>query len=235
MSDDDIVTQTIFLSGILCDHELWDAQIEALSDITQCQYLAPEGPSIADMATSVLRVAPEKFHLCASSMGGYIAMEIASMAPDRLQSLVLSNTSARSDEPKQRSLRLSTIEEIRSGKFDTVVDRLLPVLVSPKNRGDVELLRRIRTMMQRVGPETTLNQQIATLNRRDFRASLPEISVPSLVISCADDRVTPPEHGQEIAALLDGSQFQLLQEAGHLSSIEVAGQITALIRDWRLN
>ena len=111
--------QIIFLSGILCDWCLWDIQMEALSDVAQCQCISPEGTSIEEMARSVLAQAPDTFTLSASSMGGYIGMEMARIAPERIETLILSNTSARQDHPKQRQVRLSTIEELKTGKFET--------------------------------------------------------------------------------------------------------------------
>lgn len=222
----------IFLSGILCDGGLWQTQIEALSDVSNCQYVTPEGETISEMAVSVLNQAPAKFTLFASSMGGYIAFEIAKTAPERLHSLVLTNTSARSDHSKQRELRLSTIEEIKSGQFELVVDRLLPALVSPMHRKDEVLMKHIREMMLRVGPTTTLRQQIATLNRRDARPFLTDISLPTLVISSQHDRVTPPEHGEEITSLVSGAEHHLLNNAGHLSPIEASERITQILRTW---
>ena len=224
--------QIVFLSGILCDWGLWEIQMDALSDVAECQCISPEGTSIEEMARSVLNQAPDTFILSASSMGGYIGMEMARIAPERIEMLILSNTSARQDHPKQRELRLSTIDELKAGDFDTVVERLVPALVSPERRDDEELLTSIRHMMHRVGPETTLRQQLATLDRPDYRPFLKTLGLRTKVISCGHDRVTLPQHGAEIADLVSGAELQHLPQAGHLSPLETPDAVTHLLRNW---
>lgn len=227
-----MIAPTVFLSGILCDQELWAAQMDALSDITECIFIDPEGETISDMAVSVLHQAPDRFALCASSMGGYIAMQIVGSAPNRLDHLILSNTSARADHPKQREFRLSTIEELKTGEFDRIVDRLLPALVSPTRRSDKGLMQSIYEMMHRVGAEKTLRQQLATLARPDFRLDLSDVAIKTLVLSSQHDRVTPPEHGQEIASLIPNASHFLLEDSGHLSPMDAREQVTKSLRDW---
>ena len=165
-------------------------------------------------------------------MGGYIGMEMARIAPERIETLILSNTSARQDHPKQKELRLSTIEELKTGDFETVVERLIPALVSSDRRGDEALLGSIRQMMHRVGPETTLRQQLATLDRPDYRPFLKNLELPTRVISCGHDRVTPPEHGAEIADLVPGALYEHLPNAGHLSPLETPDAVTNLLSNW---
>ncbi|MEM8935346.1 MAG: alpha/beta fold hydrolase [Pseudomonadota bacterium] len=225
----------IFLSGIFCDWGLWEGQIATLSDIATCQYVAPKGATLREMAISVLSETPESFSLAASSMGGYIAMYIAQIAPERIEALFLSNVSAQRDHSKQRELRLSTIEELKSGDFHLVVERLLPALLSPGRRADEALIDTIRRMMHRVGRKTTLRQQLATIDRPDFRSYLPEVEIPTLVLTAENDRVTPPELGVEIASLIKGARLEHLATSGHLSALESQAEVTDLMRDWLLS
>jgi len=59
----------------------------------------------------------------------------------------------------------------------------------------------------------------AAIRDMDQRQSTRGITVPTLVVAGAKDPATPPEHGREIHALIEGSEFVLL-DAAHLSNIE---------------
>lgn len=73
----------------------------------------------------------------------------------------------------------------------------------------------------------TIGGFISTFNDHDRRASLKVWgAVPTLVITAQDDRLTPADHGEEIAAAIPGSEHVLVNNAGHMVMLEHADFVT---------
>jgi pimeloyl-ACP methyl ester carboxylesterase len=66
----------------------------------------------------------------------------------------------------------------------------------------------------------------------DVRASLPGVTVPVLVITGRDDRITRPEESEEIAVLLPNATLRIVEDAGHFPFAEQPDAYLGAIRDW---
>jgi proline iminopeptidase len=66
----------------------------------------------------------------------------------------------------------------------------------------------------------------------DVRASLPGVTVPVLVITGRDDRITRPEESEEIAALLPYATLRVVDGAGHFPFAEQPDAYLGAIGDW---
>jgi sigma-B regulation protein RsbQ len=64
----------------------------------------------------------------------------------------------------------------------------------------------------------------------DSRAELPRISVPTLVLQCADDPIAPEVVGRYVHANVPGSVFTRLQATGHCPHLSAPEETTAAIR-----
>ena len=75
----------------------------------------------------------------------------------------------------------------------------------------------------------------AALRDTDFRQTLARIRKPVLVLCGAEDIATPPELGRELAELIPGAQFALINNAAHLPCVEqpvaVAERIMQFLRE----
>ena len=85
----------VFVPGLLCDAALWAHQIAHMEDIAKCQVGDTRSDdTVAGMAETILRGAPERFALAGLSMGGYVCFEIMRRAPERVVRLALLDTAA---------------------------------------------------------------------------------------------------------------------------------------------
>jgi pimeloyl-ACP methyl ester carboxylesterase len=89
-------------------------------------------------------------------------------------------------------------------------------------------------MAERVGKAAFLRQQKAILGRPDSRPTLAQINIPTMVVCGRQDLTTPLETSEEIARLTPGARLCVIEECGHLSSMERPHAVTALLRDWLL-
>jgi pimeloyl-ACP methyl ester carboxylesterase len=172
------------------------------------------------MASRVLASAPPRFTLGGLSMGGYVAMEIMRQAPDRVEKLILADTSARPDTAEQAQRRQGLIELARKGRFKGVTPRLLPSLLAPSHLGDPDITGTIMAMAERVGREAYIRQQSAIIGRIDSRPSLKHIFCPVLIIVGKQDVLSPPEIAEEIASLVQNPNLAIVEDCGHLAPLE---------------
>jgi 3-oxoadipate enol-lactonase len=70
---------------------------------------------------------------------------------------------------------------------------------------------------------TTADGYIGTcyaLRDADLRQMVARVGCRTLVLCGAQDIATPPELGRELARLIPGAGFSLIENAGHLSCVE---------------
>ena len=223
----------VLLPGLLCDEKLWAPQIQALSDMADCQVAdLTRHESVTEMAAAALAEAPARFALAGLSMGGYVAQEIMRQAPERVLKLALLDTSPRADSEEQMVRRRGLIELAQKGRFKGVTPRLLPLLIHPDRQEDEKLTSIIFEMAEHVGMGGFIRQQKAIMGRPDGRADLAKIKVPALVLCGRQDALTPLEIHKEIAAGIAGSRLVIVEESGHLPTLERPAEVNMAMREW---
>jgi pimeloyl-ACP methyl ester carboxylesterase len=222
----------LLLPGLICDHALWEHQLRHLPAPVSVADLTRDD-SIGAMAARVLDEAPPVFDLAGLSMGGYVAFEILRRAPDRVVRLCLLDTAATADTEEQTARRRGLMQLARTGQFRGVTPRLLPLFVHPDRVAEEPLAGSIMAMAERVGPDAFLRQQNAIMGRADSRRSLAAIAAPTLVICGREDALTPLARSEEIAAAIPRARLAVIEECGHLATMERPQAVTALMRLWR--
>lgn len=224
----------VLIPGLLCDAALWRGQVEDLADIAN-PWVADvtRDASVAAMAQRVLAEAPAgRFALAGLSMGGYVAQAILRIAPGRVERLALLDTTARADTPEQTVRRRGLIELAEKGEFRGVTPRLLPVFLHPDRLGDKPLTDTVMAMTERVGKDAFLRQQRAIIGRPDNRPQLPAIRCPTVVLCGRQDQLTPLDWSEEMAALIPGAQLAVIENCGHLSTMERVWEVNVALRQW---
>lgn len=224
----------LLLPGLLCDQALWAHQARHLADLGPVTVAdLTRDDSLGAMAARVLEAAPALFDLAGLSMGGYLAFEIVRRAPERIARLCLVDTSARADTEEQASRRRGLMDLARRGQFKGVTPRLLPLFLHPDRLGEETLTGAVMAMAERVGPDAFLRQQHAIMGRVDSRRGLAAIAAPTLVIVGREDALTPVAAAEEIAAGIPGARLAVIEDCGHLATMERPQAVTALMRLWR--
>jgi len=223
----------VLVPGLLNDADLWSAQIGGLGDIAAMQVADhTRFDSLDAIARSVLAAAPVRFALAGLSMGGYVALAILRLAPQRVLRLALLDTSARPDTPEQIAARRKLIALVGKGRFLGVSDQLMPRFIHPSRLHDHRLTERIKRMAQAVGPEGFLRQQKAIMDRPDSRRDLARIGCPTLVLCGRQDLVTPLHLSEEIAGATPGARLAVIEDCGHLSAMERPDAVNDELRRW---
>jgi pimeloyl-ACP methyl ester carboxylesterase len=223
----------LLLPGLLCDETLWKHQAEAFSDVADITIADMTlDDTMEAMARRALDSMPGKFALAGLSMGGYAAFEIMRQASDRVTKLALLDTGARADTPEQTTRRKDLIALADRGEFKAVSPRLLPLFVHESRLSDDALIADVTAMADSVGKDAFLRQQKAIMGRLDSRPGLGGISCPTLVLCGRDDVLTPPDLSAEIAGLIPGAKLVLIDDCGHLSTMERPVPVNTALASW---
>lgn len=223
----------VLVSGQLLTAACWTPQIEALSPDYDIR-IADHGrdDTIGGMAARLLAEMPERFDLVAHAMGGFVAFEVLRRAPQRVRSLALLSTLAPADQPAQTERRQGYIRLVEAGRFDAVVEERVPILLHPARREDEALLSVVRRMARETGAERFLGQQRAIMARADSRPSLPAIPCPTLLVWGRQDGIATEAHQQEMLAAIPDCRLTVIEDCGHLVTLERPATVNALLADW---
>lgn len=226
-------TPLLLVPGHLCDHALWAHQTRHLADVADMSVATMDGgPSVDAMARTILAKAPARFAMAGLSMGGYVALQIMRLAPQRVERLALLDTAAGGNTAASIERRRRHMGLIREGKFETVLDEFSQMVVPPARLSDDALMDEMRRMMRRIGPDLAHAQQQAMLDRDDMRPTLGRITCPTLVLCGRQDTLTPLAGHEEIAAGIPDARLVVIEDCGHMSPMERPEAVTAVMRYW---
>lgn len=224
----------VLLPGMLCDAELWEHQTRTLAEIA-----APsvgdltQDDSIATMAERVLQAAPSRFVLAGLSLGAIVACEVMRRASERIVALALLDTNPAAPDNSQIVVWHEEIEMVESGFFARLVEeRWIPSLLAASGSRGVLVQDVIRRMARRIGPQGYVRQLRAQIGRPDSWSSLAAIACPTLVLGGRQDTLCPPALQTTLAAAIPTAHLRLLEDCGHLSTLEQPEAVTALLRSW---
>jgi pimeloyl-ACP methyl ester carboxylesterase len=216
----------LLLPGMMCDERLWSHQTAAMSVPVHVADTSTSD-NFPDMAAQVLAAAPPDFAMAGLSMGGILAFEIWRQAPERVTHLALLDTNPHPDKPSNKPVRFEQIETAASGRLEELaVESLKPLYLAQKNRDDETMLKTILDMALKLGPEVFELQSLAVMNRPDSVPTLATISCPTSVICGREDTICPIRFHEFIAREIPGADLVVIDDCGHLSSMEQPEVVT---------
>lgn len=226
----------ILLPGLLNDARLWQHQADQLAAIANVSVAdLTRSDTIVGLAADVLEQAPAgMFVLGGLSMGGYVALEIMRQAPERVTALALLDTSARPDTPEATENRQRLIA-LAQTDFSAVAKDLMQKLLYPPHLDDDDIVACIADMAEATGKEAFIRQQHAIMARIDSRPALRDIDCPTLLLCGREDRITPVDVHEEMAALIPRATLTIVEHCGHLSALERPDAVTDALRNFLQN
>lgn len=220
----------MFSNSLGTDLRMWDAQTAALADRFRIVRYdrrghgksdVPKGPyNMERLGLDVLSILNalkiDKINWCGLSMGGMVGQWLGANAPQRINKLILSNTSSWYPDKTPWNDRIKTVREKGLG---SMVDGNMERWFTPGFIARApEAIAKMKDMFVATNPDGYI-ACCEAVRDMDFRESNPKVSVPTLVIVGAQDPATPPAAGEAIRKAIPGAQLASL-EAAHIANIE---------------
>ena len=181
---------------------------------------------------ALLEHAPPRFALAGHSLGGRIALEVIRQSPTRVTRLALLDTGVHPCRPAEPPRRYELLALADREGMTAVAREWLPPMVHPARHGDPTVMLPLAAMVERRTPASFRNQVMALLNRPDATAVLGTIHCPTLVLCGRQDAWSVWSHHEEMAARIPGSHLVVIENCGHMSTMERPQEVTAAMRNW---
>ena len=224
----------VMLPGLACDATMWRAQSQALSPRYRTAVTDAHArfDSIEAMAAGLLAEHEGDLILCGASMGSMLALEAARQAPERVKAVALLGSNARPESEDMRALRLAAIVLFEQGRVEEVLRANVSFAFHPGRVGEAALIQSYMDLILRSGAAQLIAQNRALMARPDARLHLPRLRCPLLLICGDADQLTPLECSREIASLVPQAELHVIEECGHMLTMERPDQVNALLLHW---
>jgi 3-oxoadipate enol-lactonase len=210
----------------------WDARGYGLSD----DY---EGPlHYNDFRDDLLRVLDhfksDKAHLVGLSMGGSIIQDFYARHAGRVASMVLADTRPGFEAPfdpaaREEFLRLR-LQPLRAGKDLAEMAPAVARSLMGASAGEDVYARLVDSMMALHKESYMKTIEARVTWKPTFVPG--KVTVPTLVVVGADDRLTPPTMAKSIADAIPNARLAVIPAAGHLSNIEQPKIFNEIVLDF---
>jgi pimeloyl-ACP methyl ester carboxylesterase len=208
----------VLLHAFPLDERMWEPQLPALAghDVTAPNLYDLGGSSIDGWAQRILDEVEGDVVAVGASMGGYVAMAMARLAPERIQRLLLAGARPDADTPERRAGRAGTIELIENegpqGLWENQRDKLLD------EQAPEAALELGRTMaLSRQVPDLIRGVE-AIRDRPDSTAVLQ--SVPVVLAVGAGDLFFPVAEARAVAEQAQSGRLVVFERSRHLPNLE---------------
>ena len=227
------MTPLVLLPGMMCDERLFAPQISELSKQREVHFAQISGhETITELATDVLNNAPPVFALAGLSMGGIVAMEVLSQAADRVERLALLDTNPLAELSDVAKRRGPQIDAVQNGQLKEIIrDEMKPNYLFDGVK-KTETLKLCMDMALDIGPDAFIRQSIALRDRVDQKNTLRKYKRPALVLCGRHDVLCPLERHELMHTLLENSKLEIIEDAGHLPTLEQPKITTTALASW---
>lgn len=219
--------------SLAADSAMWAPQLPALRSKFRILRIdtrghggsaAPAGPyTLEQLAEDVLalwdHLGVQCSHWLGLSLGGMIGQVLALKAPDRVQSLILADTTGRG-APNAAAMwgdRATTARE--KGMAALVEGTLSRWFTEPYHAAAPEVIARFGETIR----STTVAGYAgccAAISQIDTLDALRSLQIPALILVGAQDQATSPQMAQALHANLAGSRLCIIDHAAHIANVE---------------
>ena len=237
----------IFLHGFPYDHTMWKAQIDELSENYFCVTYdirglgeSPVGDGqftmesfVDDLESTITELKLDKPILCGLSMGGYISFRALERMEEKFSAVILCDTRSEADNNEGKLKRAAAIKRISTEGLAPFAKDFITNCFGDdykKNHKD-EFEKRI-AKSSGFNPVGVKGSLLAMMGRNDTTEYLSKIKIPALVICGENDALTPPAVMKTLAEKINGAEYVVIKNSGHMSPIENPEEVNKALRDF---
>lgn len=220
----------VLIPGLLCTQEVW-GQINTLRNEYKCVDAdVISFNSINAMSNAVIENLPiGNIAIIGISMGGYVAIDTAIKLGSKIKKLILINTTSNPVDASTIQEREKAIKMANNGMLKTVMTMSEGMCYfKPK----AEWLSLERKMALDIGASVYIKQQRAIIDRENHSRSIRNITADTLIIAGREDKITPLKDSIHMSKQIKRSCLVILEECGHLSTLEKGSEVLDAIKNF---
>lgn len=243
----------VFGHSYLWDSQMWAPQVEALSQHYRCivpelwahgdSDFAPSSTrSLTDYAQQILALMDhldiETFSLVGLSVGGMWGTELVSLAPQRVNALVLMDTFVGLEPEvthKKYFAMLDTISQVQAVPAP-IVDAVTPLFFANNVQQDNPQLvdQFVQSLMALKGDKAVEVARVGRMvfGRRDQIEDIEKFALPVLIAVGQEDKPRPVLESYLMHDCISGSELIQIPRAGHISNLEQPEFVTEMLKNF---
>jgi pimeloyl-ACP methyl ester carboxylesterase len=208
--------KVVLLHAFPLGPEMWAPQRDALEgrEVVTPNLYELDGNSIDGWAEQVFEDLDDEFAAVGASMGGYVALALARLAPKSVRGLFLAGSRVGADDEKRREARNAAIRTLR----EDGIEAWAPSAPAPPP------------------PERTVEELIrsteALRDRRDSTDLVAEFERPLWIVVGDSDPFLPVEEAREIVASAPNGRLEVLEGAGHFTNVDRRNRFNELLSEF---
>jgi len=237
----------LLIHGFPLDRTMWAAQRQGLADVARV--IAPDlrgfgesgfpGGAVTmdtyadDLVAFLDALSIQKVVVAGLSMGGYVAFAFYRKNPRRVRGLVLANSKAGPDSPEGKKARDENAALARTQGAAAVGEKMMPKMLTPTTAAQrPDVANAVGAMMKRQSVEGVVAALLAMRDRPDSTPTLEKISVPTLIVSGADDTLIPPREAESMRDGIPSARLVSIPGAAHLENVEQPDAFNGAVREF---
>ena len=230
----------IFSHGLLMDHSMFVAQVQALRDRYRCISWDERGHGLTqdaaepfsyydsadDLAALLAHLGIQQAVLVGMSQGGYLSLRAALRHPQIVRALVLIDTQAQPEDPAKLPGYMQMVADwVQHGLSQETATIIEHIILGAGFAGADEWKARWKNFRP-----NNLQQIFTTLGSRDdISSKLGEIQAPALVIHGEADAAIEVARAQDMTDRLAHAELVVIPGAGHAANLTHAAAVNPLI------
>jgi len=205
----------VLLHAFPLDERMWQPQLEALGneDVYVPNVYDLGGNSVDGWAEHVLERTDGDLVAVGASLGGYVALAMARVAPQRVKALLLAGARSTADPPERRAAREEMIRVVQAEGITGWNREFSPP--GPDDRTTDELVRGVQALR----------------DRRDATEVVAGFQGPLTVVVGDQDEILPVEEARQIAESAQDGRFEIVEGAGHVVSVDAPERFNEILRE----
>jgi pimeloyl-ACP methyl ester carboxylesterase len=206
----------VLLHALPLDERMWEPQRDVLAEH---EVIAPNlydlgGNSIDGWAAKILDQVEGELLPVGASMGGYVALAIARLAPERIRGLLLAGSRPDADSAERRAGRADTLRLIEEQGAEGVWENQREKLFAGEPPAGAR-----EQVLDRTNDELTRAVE-AIRDRADSREALRSLQVPVVLALGISDIFFPVDEARSFADEVPSGRLVVYERSRHLPNLE---------------
>jgi len=231
----------VLLHGFPMNKKVWSSYAQKLS--ANFKVYTPDLPgfgdslleknpfSIQDVGGQVLNwLAAKKIDRCVligHSLGGYVALAMVGLTPERFAGLGLFHSTALADSQEKKQSRTKVLEFVEKNGAPAFTANFIPPLFADKDDARVN---HVRSISVESPAAAVLGYTAAMRDRPDTVGILRQFKKPVLFIAGEKDAGIPVESVRQQAAACTAPEVHVLERVAHMGMIEAEHQTVEIVQ-----